>query len=193
MLVDLSQRQLNIYKALRQRVSISDLIAQANNLTDSAGAKNLMNLVMQFRKVCNHPDLFERADVVSPFVFGTFPQSGNLARQGDLLYCPDAAKNAIEVRLPRIIWTDGGKLDVPGEQSLAGSDTRILGSLMNIWNAAWINDSLKKDHEGEFGFLTLLDISPGQAAARAKSHPLVSLLRDAQGVYKLAEDGPYEE
>jgi len=28
-----------------------------------------MNLVMQFRKVCNHPDIFERKEVSSPLVF----------------------------------------------------------------------------------------------------------------------------
>jgi SNF2 family DNA or RNA helicase len=27
----------------------------------------LLNLVMQLRKVCNHPDLFEAREVVSPF------------------------------------------------------------------------------------------------------------------------------
>ena len=31
--------------------------------------ENLMNLVMQFRKVCNHPDLFERRLGKIPFVF----------------------------------------------------------------------------------------------------------------------------
>lgn len=33
--------------------------------------ENLMNLVMQFRKVCNHPELFERRTVKSPFLFQT--------------------------------------------------------------------------------------------------------------------------
>lgn len=31
--------------------------------------ENLMNLVMQFRKVCNHPDLFERRVGRTPYVF----------------------------------------------------------------------------------------------------------------------------
>jgi chromatin-remodeling ATPase INO80 len=30
---------------------------------------NLMNLVMQFRKVCNHPELFERRPNKSPLLF----------------------------------------------------------------------------------------------------------------------------
>lgn len=169
---------------------MSDLIAQANNLTDSLGAKNLMNLVMQFRKVCNHPDLFERADVVSPYMFGTFSQSGNLARQGDLLYCPDSAKNAIDVELPRIVWEDG-KLDRPSEQGKAGSDTHILKNLMSIWNPSWINESLKEDKENRFGWTKLLDVSPSQVVKKAKSHPLVSLLENAESEKENIEQGIY--
>ncbi|WVR06161.1 hypothetical protein IAU60_003191 [Kwoniella sp. DSM 27419] len=166
-----------------KRVSIADLIAQANNVTDTSGAKNLMNLVMQFRKVCNHPDLFERADVVSPFVFGTFSQSGNLAREGDNLYIPDSAKNAIEVTLPKMLWAE--KLDVPSEHGVAGSDTHILNNLMNIWSADWIRQS------SDFGFAKLLDTSPGRLARDAKSHPLVSLLNESDGSRRKVVDGPY--
>ena len=184
--MDLSQRQRNIYKALRQRVSVSDLIAQANNLTDSLGAKNLMNLVMQFRKVCNHPDLFERADVVSPLLFGTFSQSGNFAREGDVLYCPDSARNAIDVPMPKMIWTDGGKVDVPGEESFAGSDTHLLHNLMNIWTPGWIADSLRRD-QSPFAFLNMMEVSPGEATERARSHPLVSLLRGSANAKEAAE------
>jgi DNA helicase INO80 len=179
LLVDLSGRQRKIYKALRQRVSISDLLAQASSSGDTASTKSLMNLVMQFRKVCNHPDLFDRADVVSPFLFGSFSQSGNLARQGDLLYCPQSSRNAIEVPLPKLIWTDGGKLDVPGETSMAGTDTHILNNLLNIWNTDWINASLK-DNESQFAFLKIMNASPADARRKAKSHPLVSLLEGSE-------------
>jgi len=166
-------------------------MAQANNLNDSLGAKNLMNLVMQFRKVCNHPDLFERADVVSPFLFGTFSQSGNFARERDMLYCPDSARNAIDVRIPKILWTDGGKLDVPGEESLAGSDTHLLRNLMSIWTPGWIAESLRKD-QSQYGFLRLMGSSPGQASRRATSHPLVSLLRDSETSKQAVEYGAFE-
>jgi DNA helicase INO80 len=56
---DLTYRQRAMYTKLRDRISILDLIEKAANGQDEDTA-NLMNLVMQFRKVCNHPDLFER-------------------------------------------------------------------------------------------------------------------------------------
>ena len=146
-----------------------------------------MNLVMQFRKVCNHPDLFERADVVSPFLFGTFSNSGNLARQGDQLYCPASAANAISVDLPRIVWEEG--VNRPGEKVSVGSDTHILGNLMSIWKEGWVNDQLKS---GDFGFVRMMDSNPGEVVRKARSHPLVSLLEDAEGERGIVQDGPYK-
>ncbi|KFB50887.1 AGAP005035-PA-like protein [Anopheles sinensis] len=70
----LTTRQKLLYVALKKKICIEDLL----HLTTVGGAgdgqsfdrnftSNLMNLVMQFRKVCNHPELFERRDVRSPF------------------------------------------------------------------------------------------------------------------------------
>ncbi|TYJ51581.1 hypothetical protein B9479_007840 [Cryptococcus floricola] len=195
LLVDLSQRQREIYRALRQRVSITDLLATADNGSDpaAAGSKNmrsLVNLVMQFRKVCNHPDLFERADVVSPYVFGTFSQSGNLAREIDQLYLPDSGRNAIEARIPKIFWTDGGKLNVPGEENLAGSDTRVLHNLMNIWRPEWISERVKVSN-GEFGWVKLLGESAWDVSRRAKSPLLAQLVEGAAEEKKWLDEGRF--
>ena len=105
-----------------------------------------------------------------------------------MLYCPDSAKNAIDVRIPKILWTDGGKVDVPGEESLAGSDTHLLRNLMNIWTPGWIAHSLRRD-QSQFGFLRVMKVSPGEAAHRAMAHPLVSFLRDSQDAKEAMEYG----
>ncbi|KAF6035934.1 hypothetical protein EB796_005756 [Bugula neritina] len=64
----LTIRQRYLYDAIKRKIRIEDLLA---GVTQSAAAasnttSSLMNLVMQFRKVCNHPELFERRDVKSP-------------------------------------------------------------------------------------------------------------------------------
>jgi len=41
-----------MYKALQANVSIADLLEKAANIGDADSARSLMNLVMQFRKVC---------------------------------------------------------------------------------------------------------------------------------------------
>jgi DNA helicase INO80 len=50
--VDLSVRQRRLYRALLANVSVDDLLEKAANIGDVDTARSLMNLVMQFRKVC---------------------------------------------------------------------------------------------------------------------------------------------
>ncbi|XP_054726718.1 chromatin-remodeling ATPase INO80 isoform X1 [Anastrepha obliqua] len=72
----LTIRQKLLYMALKKKIRIEDLLHFTGAGAGSAGdghhfdknfTSNLMNLVMQFRKVCNHPELFERRDAKSPF------------------------------------------------------------------------------------------------------------------------------
>ena len=191
-MVDMSQRQKTLYRALRQRVSISELLAQASNLNDSAGTKHLMNLVMQFRKVCSHPDLFERADVVSPVFFGTFSHSGRTTKEGDNMYCPASGRNAIAPALPRLVWED--KVDRPKEQSNAGDKRWILNNMMSIWNPDWVAKRLKEEEQRDdgFGFLRFTDQSPLNIVKAAKGHPLVQLVTDAESAGNFQQKGAYE-
>lgn len=68
----LTMRQNLLYLALKKKIRIEDLLQYtdraADHVVDKNFTSNLMNLVMQFRKVCNHPDLFERRDAKSPFI-----------------------------------------------------------------------------------------------------------------------------
>ncbi|XP_060536822.1 chromatin-remodeling ATPase INO80 isoform X2 [Cylas formicarius] len=67
----LTTRQNLLYMALKQKIKIEDLLHYSvgggdSHTVDKNFTSNLMNLVMQFRKVCNHPELFERRDAKSP-------------------------------------------------------------------------------------------------------------------------------
>ncbi|XP_035214314.1 chromatin-remodeling ATPase INO80-like isoform X2 [Stegodyphus dumicola] len=65
----LTQRQKLLYQNLRKKISIDDLMQSSSTVSShsQSATSSLMNLVMQFRKVCNHPDLFEKREVKSPF------------------------------------------------------------------------------------------------------------------------------
>ncbi|KAH0514568.1 DNA helicase INO80 [Microtus ochrogaster] len=65
----LTSRQKLLYQALKNKISIEDLLQSSMGSTQQAQntTSSLMNLVMQFRKVCNHPELFERQETWSPF------------------------------------------------------------------------------------------------------------------------------
>ncbi|KAK0472556.1 hypothetical protein EDD18DRAFT_1094036, partial [Armillaria luteobubalina] len=98
--VSLSARRRSLYKALLAKVSVADLIAKAANIGDTNSARTLMNLVMQFCKVCNHPELFERADVVVPFSFSRFGRPEPVSRDGDFINLPYPTHNPIEFTVP---------------------------------------------------------------------------------------------
>lgn len=157
---DLSARQKMLYKGLRSHVSIAELMDKVH-ASDESGLKSLMNLVMQFRKVCNHPELFERADVQAPFVCGTFAESPPIIRDHEMLTCPDSSRSLLDMSLPRSFVRDGLLLDVPGENSRAGFDTRYLDGLLNIWHAPHIAKST--EDRGAFSFLPLLELAPRDA------------------------------
>ena len=67
--------------------------------------ENLMNLVMQFRKVCNHPDLFERKSIKSPLLFNEYKQDTPIPFFGyKELYSND--DNPIEYFVPNLVFDE---------------------------------------------------------------------------------------
>ena len=163
---NLSYRQRAFYKTLRERISIGDLLERAMS-GEAKGDESLMNLVMQFRKVCNHPDLFERADVRSPMAFASFGATSNIAREGPQLSLAYTTRNRISYEVPKLVYRDGGMLNVPGEKSNAGSRKRYLDNLMNIWQADYIESTASQKNSG-FSFLRFVDASPGEVAKAFK-------------------------
>ncbi len=117
---ELTYRQRAYYANLRNQISIMDLIEKAT-LGDDNDSKTLMNLVMQFRKVCNHPDLFERAETTSPYMMGYFAETASFAREGSNVAVGYSTRSLIEYELPRLVWRDGGRLN------RAGSDNATAG------------------------------------------------------------------
>lgn len=102
-------------------------------------------------QVCNHPELFERADIVAPYSFSEFGRSGPLNRQGDFVMAPYSTRNPIEYSIPELLYLDGGLRDdvsYNGPGIAVQRDQGVLHNLMNIWTTDWIQHSLVDD--GEF-------------------------------------------
>ena len=112
LLCDMSRRQKTLYRLLRAKLPLSEMFKLADS---KIKLENLMNLIMQFRKVCNHPELFERHVGVSPFLF-THPfvsrgrHSHNLATSsnyGQLNFVVrPLLTSPIAITLPRLIVED---------------------------------------------------------------------------------------
>ena len=191
-------------------VSVQDLLEKAANLGDADSARSLMNLVMQFRKVCNHPELFERADVVAPFSFSEFGRPGPLNREGDFVQLPYSTRNPIEYKIPTLFLQDGGLLDVPQEDSLMRTGNGPLARMMNIWSTDSIYRSLGADCEcrsfyshlailitcisaSTFSFLKFVDAAPSEISVFHSLPTMARELRAMQLAKRDSEIRPYDE
>jgi DNA helicase INO80 len=172
---DLTYRQRALYANLRNRVSIIDLIEKAAT-GDDTDSSTLMNLVMQFRKVCNHPDLFERAETKSPFSAAYFAETASFVREGSFVDVRYSTKNLIEYELPRLLCSSTGRLDIPGSDNpRAGFQNKYLSQLMNVWTPENIQKSAKEN--GAFSFLRFVDTSAGEASELARLGPYERAVR----------------
>ncbi|GBE77918.1 Putative DNA helicase [Sparassis crispa] len=188
--VDLSARQRALYKGVLAKVSVADLLQKAASIGKNAeSTRSLMNLVMQFRKICNHPELLGRADVVAPFSFAKFGQSGPLIREGDTVQLPYSTRNPIEFIIPTLFYNDGGIVDVPREH--AEKDTARLATLMNIWSTDRIQHSLYEGKHSGFSFLRFLDMSPSETHAIHMARLIQRQLSASYAEAHRLEDEPY--
>ncbi|KAF2404778.1 SNF2 family DNA-dependent ATPase domain-containing protein [Trichodelitschia bisporula] len=165
---DLTYRQRAYYTNLRNKISIMDLIEKAA-VGDDQDTATLMNLVMQFRKVCNHPDLFERADTSSPFSFSHFAETASFMREGQNINVAYSVRNLIEYRVPRAIFAAGGRIDLPGPHNdKAGWRNHFLHHRgLSIWTPTNIRESARSN--GAFAWQRFADVSPGEVAAAPRN------------------------
>ncbi|KAG2181239.1 hypothetical protein INT43_008822 [Umbelopsis isabellina] len=165
---DLTARQRALYRGLKEKLSISELLEKATSLNESDSLDSLMNLVMQFRKVCNHPELFERADVHSPFAFCESSRTVSLSKE-TYLNCPYSTKSVIKFHIPKRLYRNGGILNVIGPESNAGFETKYLDNLLNIWTTDNVHDSLySQEPDAAFSFLRFADLSASDAVRTAR-------------------------
>ena len=166
----LTYRQRAYYANLRSKISIMDLLEKAT-LGDDQDAATLMNLVMQFRKVCNHPDLFERADVASPFSMSHFAETVSFLREGHYVQLGYSIRNPVQLDLPRILCNDVGRKDTAGPDNpragfvRGGFKPNALSHLLRIWTPQYVAESSRTD--GAFAFLRFADQSAGEACDAA--------------------------
>ncbi|CAG8499102.1 30323_t:CDS:10 [Gigaspora margarita] len=159
----LTARQRVLYRGLRDKISVTELLEKAATWPDNDNVDSLMNLVMQFRKVCNHPELFDRADVSAPFAFCYYSSTFIISRE-EHLYLPYTTKNVLTYKIPKTIFRSGGFLNIPGNNSNAGSRSNVFNHLMNIWRPDYINKSLWDEQNDTFAFLKFVDLSPSEAS-----------------------------
>lgn len=150
----LSIRQKQIFERIKQSnltsgedidETINNALEMVEDLDSDSHLSKLANLVMQFRKICNHPELFERADVTSPLVCFDVnriipPPINNSNEIGNLNYY---IKPMIELTIPSLIYKEGIHT-IPGIKQ-EFSQNSCITKYFNIYSKVHIWDSLKND------------------------------------------------
>ncbi|KAI1438299.1 SNF2 family N-terminal domain-containing protein [Xylaria sp. CBS 124048] len=193
---ELTYRQRAYYRNLRNQISFMDLIEKAT-MGDDQDSGTLMNLVMQFRKVCNHPDLFQRADTTSPFSSAYFAETASFVREGNNVSVGYSTRSLIEYKLPRLVWTEGGRLYKAGKDNeRAGFRNKYLHHLMNIWSPTNIKESTSGNDS--FSFLRFADTSAQEAYEASHKDVFsracdLSRKNDRLGQLQIVYDEPEEQ
>ena len=101
---DMTERQKILYNSIKEKLSnISDLFTSVDS---KVKVENLMNLVMQFRKVCNHPELFERHIGKVPFVFRdlVISRTATFLTPNSIAEVRIEPTNCVKFHIPKLIY-----------------------------------------------------------------------------------------
>ncbi|CAK82325.1 unnamed protein product (macronuclear) [Paramecium tetraurelia] len=95
---EMTSRQAVLYKNVKSKLSIKEFFRM---LDSKQKVDNLMNLVMQFRKICNHPELFERKPYKSPYIFQD-KQNVEVYQQNPIVQV--TKRNPIKFIIPKLVY-----------------------------------------------------------------------------------------
>ncbi|KAJ7554405.1 hypothetical protein O6H91_06G138700 [Diphasiastrum complanatum] len=187
---DLSSRQQAIYQAIKNKISLSDLFDGNGILLNDKKVLNLMNIVVQLRKVCNHPELFERNEGRTCVHFASIthglspPPFGELE---DIHYA--GSHNPICYKVPKLLYQDGMHcLPTSYSGSAQGFLEKWLGGFFNVFSPENVHSSVfaydqsrECNYSDTFGFTRLMNLSPSEVSSLKKASDLerwlFSLLR----------------
>ncbi|KAH9613368.1 hypothetical protein KSS87_004845 [Heliosperma pusillum] len=182
----LSSRQQAFYKAIKNKISLAELFDNTRGLNEKK-ILNLMNIVIQLRKVCNHPELFERNEGSSYLYFGEIPNSllpppfGELE---DISYA--GARSPITFQMPKLVYEDvlrnSGMLCSSNGRGLSRGSFEKYFNIFTpkaIYQSTFPQESSKVSssvRSGTFGFTHLIDLSPAEVTFLANCSFLERLM-----------------
>ncbi|KAI9080715.1 hypothetical protein K1719_037228 [Acacia pycnantha] len=167
----LSSRQQAFYQAIKNKISLAELFDRNRGQFNDKRILNLMNIVIQLRKVCNHPELFERSEGTTFYNFAEIPNAllpppfGELE---DVYY--SGGHNPISYKVPKLVFQEimrGSKL--LNSTIAHGASREFFQRHFNIYSPENIFQSIFSEgnksnasfiKSGTFGFTHLMDFSP---------------------------------
>mmetsp|Transcript_5634 Transcript_5634/g.10257 ORF Transcript_5634/g.10257 Transcript_5634/m.10257 type:complete len:1123 (-) Transcript_5634:485-3853(-) len=169
----LTLRQRELYRRIKDKISIVDLF-EGKSLNEGK-VENLMNIVVQLRKVCNHPELFEQQKEIIPYYFAdvNLPLEPAPWGETDWAWC-SGRRSLISFHLPRLVY-DEGMVCLPSCHAghLESSKFKLLNFAMSILEPSNVYRSIheKKNCAGGLSFLTLIGLCLSDAFFYSRLDP----------------------
>ncbi|XP_008811751.2 chromatin-remodeling ATPase INO80-like [Phoenix dactylifera] len=183
----LSSRQQAFYRAIKNKISLAELFDGSRGHLNEKKIVNLMNIVIQLRKVCNHPELFERNEGSSYFYFADIPNSllpppfGELE---DIHYAGDW--NPIIYKVPKLVHQEIiQNAEMPSSVFGNGIPHESFRRLFNMFSPDIIYQSTVPQYRcsnescmitGAFGFTRLINLSLAEVSFLANCSVLERLV-----------------
>ncbi|KAL1330464.1 hypothetical protein AAHE18_12G111300 [Arachis hypogaea] len=162
----LSSRQQAFYQAIKNKISLAELFDSNRGQLNEKKILNLMNIVIQLRKVCNHPELFERSEGSTYFYFAEIPNSLPPPPFGELedIYYP-GGHNPISYEMPKLVYQEIMQRSETFSATVGhGVCRESFQKHFNIFTPENIYRSMISEgvvvNSGNFGFTRLVDLSP---------------------------------
>lgn len=166
----LSARQRQLYGSIKANISPEELSRTlvgtgANGYDNSDRNSKLMNLVMQLRKVCNHPETFERRVPQSPVQFQIPPPPTHVAPPPSVLIASNTTAAPVDITLvsrPEVV------MRAPRCMHDLDDDSTYRRNLIRERYGLWVRGRLRekmycKSEEG----LAIVRLSGGLSVAEA--------------------------
>ncbi|KDP26091.1 hypothetical protein JCGZ_21124 [Jatropha curcas] len=181
----LSSRQQAFYQAIKNKISLAELFDSNRGHLNEKKIMNLMNIVIQLRKVCNHPELFERNEGSTYLYFGDIPNSLLPPPFGELedVYFP-GGQNPIIYKIPKIVQ-NGMSSEAHCLAVRHGLCRESFQKYFNVFSPGNVYQSIFTQDDnsdssfvrgGTFGFTHLMDLSPAEVAFLATGSFMERLL-----------------
>nr|KYP52000.1 DNA helicase INO80 complex isogeny 1 [Cajanus cajan] len=178
----LSSRQQAFYQAIKNKISLAELFDSNRGQLNEKRILNLMNIVIQLRKVCNHPELFERSEGSTYLYFGDIPNSLPPPPFGELedVYY-SGGHNPISYEIPKLVYQEiMQSSETPSSVVGRGVSRESFQKCFNIFRPENVYRSIFAEDmyikSGHFGFTHLMDLSPHEVTFLATGSFMERLL-----------------
>ncbi|XP_010523710.1 PREDICTED: DNA helicase INO80 isoform X2 [Tarenaya hassleriana] len=183
----LSSRQQAFYQAIKNKISLAELFDSNRGHLNEKKILNLMNIVIQLRKVCNHPELFERNEGSTYLYFGVIPNSLLPPPFGELEDIHHSGgQNPITYEIPKLLHQEVLQSSETFCSAIRhGISRESFLKQFNIFSPHYIYQSIfppdsRVDQvvtrSGMFGFSRFMDLSPAEVGYLATCSSMEKLL-----------------